>query len=337
VDTHKDVHVARAKDHLGRLIDEQTIPATIAGYRSLLTWAMSLGDLEAFGIEGTGSFGAGLTRFLLDEGHVVLEVTRPNRQRRRRNGKSDPADADAAASAVLSGEASGLPKTGDGPVEMIRALRLARKTAVKAHIQAINTMKALIVTAPPELRESLPRSHRSTKLLVRACAGFDEEPLTSPLAAHQRALRSLAGRCLQLEAEIAELAVALDELVARTAPELVGRYGVGTDSAAALLIAAGDNPERLRSDAAFSSLCGVSPVEASSGKTVRHRVNRGGNRDANAALHRIVLVRLRWHEPTRVYVERRTKEGRTKREIMRCLKRYVAREIYGVLSATSLE
>ena len=333
VDTHKDVHVARAKNHLGRLLGEKSIPTTAAGYRSLLAWARSLGEVEAFGIEGTGSFGAGLTRFLIEKGQTVLEVTRPNRQRRRRNGKSDPADADAAASAVLSGEASGLPKSGRGPVEMIRTLRLARKTAVKAHTQAINTMKALIVTAAPQLRESLPRSHRSTKPLVSVCAAFGEEPLTSPLAAHKRALRSLAQRCLQLEAEIKELAAALDELVAQTAPQLVGRYGVGTDSAAALLIAAGDNPERLRSDAAFSSLCGASPVEASSGKTIRHRVNRGGNRDANAALHRIVLVRLRWDAPTRAYVERRTKEGRTKREIMRCLKRYVAREVYKVLVA----
>jgi transposase len=335
VDTHKDVHVAKAKDELGRPLGEKSVPATATGYQELLAWARGLGELEAFGIEGTGSYGAGLARFLLANEVTVFEVVRPNRQRRRRNGKSDPADADAAASAVLSGEASAIPKAGDGDVEMIRMLRIARKTAVKSRTQAINAMKALIVTAPSELREALPRARRSVKRLVQVCGAFRPGALDHPLAACKLALRSLARRCQALETEIAELNAALATLVRRAAPQLISHFAVGTETAATLLVVAGDNPDRLHSDAAFSSLCGASPVEASSGKIVRHRLNRGGNREANAALHRVVLVRLRWHQPTRDYVERRTKEGLSKREIMRCLKRYVAREVYRTLSETN--
>ncbi|MGH9120146.1 MAG: IS110 family transposase [Acidimicrobiales bacterium] len=333
VDTHKDAHVARAKDELGRRLGERIIPTTPAGYRELLGWAKSLGQIEAFGLEGTGSYGAALARYLRAEGQVVLEVIRPNRQARRRNGKSDPADADAAASAVLSGDAAGAPKAGDAAVEMIRALRVARSTAIKARTQTSNAIKALVVTAPEALRETL--RGLSTIQLVRTCARLRPGDLVSPTAATKVALRSLAIRHEALEAEVKDLDDRLDPLITETAPRLVALFGVGPDSAGALLVAAGDNPERLRSEAAFSMLCGSSPVEASSGKVIRHRLNRGGDRQANAALYRIVLARLRWDPRTKDYMERRTTEGKSKKEVIRCLKRYVAREIYAALIAAA--
>jgi transposase len=331
VDTHKDTHVARAKDQLGRRLgDPKIVPTSLAGYRDLLSWAKGMGEIDTFGLEGTGSYGAGLARYLRREGHVVFEVIRPNRQTRRRNGKSDPADADAAASAVLSGDAAGPPKAGDAEVEMIRVLRVARATAMKARIQASNAMKALVVTAPDDLREQL--RGLSTIKLVRACARLRPGDLVNPTVATKTALRSLAARHEALEEEINTLGAQLESLIDQAAPRLVELFGVGPDSAGALLVAAGDNPDRLRSEAAFSMLCGASPVEASSGKVVRHRLNRGGDRQANSALYRIVIARMRWDKRTQEYVIRRTTEGKSKREIVRCLKRYVAREVYTVLT-----
>jgi transposase len=293
VDTHKDLHVA------------------------------------AWGVEGTGSYGAGLARFLAAHRQRVLEVNRPDRAARRRRGKSDPVDADAAARTVQAGEATGVPKAQDGVVEMARALRVARQTAVKARTQAINAIKALLVTAPDELREQLD-GLPTTRLIAQAAA-LDAGTLTTPTAAAMLALGGLARRYQHLDAEISLLTSRLDQLTTTAARKLRELLGIGPDSAAALLIAAGDNPGRLRSEAAFAALCGASPVEASSGKTIRHRLNRGGDRQANAALHRVVIVRLRWHQPTRDYVARRTAEGKSKKEILRCLKRYVAREVFAVL------
>lgn len=329
VDTHKDVHVAVALDHLGRRLASISITTTPAGFRALLRWAEELGELEAFGVEGTGCYGAGLARFLRARGYLVVEVMRPNRQTRRRRGKSDPTDAEAAARAVLSGDADAVPKAGDDRVEMIRALRVARSTAMRARTQAINALRALVVTAPPQLRQQLDGS--STAMLVDTCARLRPGEVASPLAATKMALRSLACRYQSLDTELDGLDAELERLTAEAAPALRQVFGVGGEVAATLLCTAGDNPERLRSEGAFAHLCGVSPIEASSGKTVRHRLNRGGDRQANAALYRIVLVRLRWHQPTRDYVERRTKEGKSKSEIMRCLKRYVAREVFAVL------
>jgi transposase len=297
VDTHLDVHVAHAKDQLGRRLATVSIPTTPAGYQSLLAWARGLGEVEAFGVEGTGSHGAALARSLLEQGQVVFEVNRPDRQARRRRGKSDPLDAQAAARTVQAGEATVVPKTGGGVVEMLRCLRVARSTAIKARTQAGNAITALLVTAPAELREQL--RGLSTGKLVRTTAGFPAGKPTTPTAAAMLALRILAARHQALSAEIATLDTELKRLTAKAAPGLVALFGVGPDSAGALLAAAGDNPDRLRSEAAFSMLCGASPVEASSGKATRRRLNRGGDRQANAALHRIVIVRLRWHQPTK--------------------------------------
>jgi len=330
VDTHKDAHVAVAKDHLGRHLGDNTIPTTPSGYRDLLAWAQSHGEVEAWGIEGTGSYGAGLLRFLRGADQAVIEINRPDRKARRLKGKSDLVDAEAAARAVLSGEASAVPKSADDRVEMIRALRAARSSAIKSRTQAINALKALVVSAPAELREQL-RALSSTQL-VRTCVRLRPGDIADPLAATKLALRSLAGRHEALAAEIKILDPELLRLTAEAAPALVELFGVGPEVAGTLLVTAGDNPERLRSEAAFAHLCGASPINASSGKTVRHRLNRGGDRQANSALYRIVIVRMRYHAATKEYVERRTKEGKSKAEIIRCLKRYVAREVFAVLS-----
>jgi transposase len=330
VDTHLDVHVAHAADQLGRRVATIQVPTTPVGYQHLLAWARELGEPIAWGVEGTGCYGAALARFLVAGGQLVLEVNRPDRQARRRRGKSDPVDAQAAAKAVQAGEVTVAPKAGDGQVEMIRSLRVARQTAMRARTQAINALKALLVTAPAELREQL-RGLSATRL-VGAAADLEPGPITSPLAAAMLALGTLAGRHQALSAEITALTSELDRLTATAAPSLVALFGVGQDSAGALLVAAGDNPDRLRSDACFAMLCGASPIQASSGKTTRHRLNRGGDRQANAALYRIVLVRLCYDPATKDYMARRTKDGKSKKEIIRCLKRYVAREVFAVLN-----
>src|SRR5215210_693516 len=333
VDTHLDFHVAVAVNHLGRRLGEASVPATVKGYERLLRWAEGFGPLRCVGVEGTSSYGAGLTRHLRARGIEVLEVERPERRRRsshRNREKSDPSDAEAAARAVLAGETSGVPKSGDGEVEMIRALRAARRSAMKARTQAANQLQGLRVTAPEELLKRL--RGLSTKELVSVAARFRlaDDPRDVP-SATKFALRSVARRYEALSEEIAELDAHLDRLVGQAAPELVSLPGIGTDSAATLLIVAGDNPQRLRSEASFASLCGVSPIEASSGKVVRHRLNRGGNREANRALYMTCLARMRRDPRTQEYVARRTREGKSKREIIRCLKRYIAREVYRVL------
>jgi len=332
VDTHRDVHVAVALDHLGRKLGWIEIPTTRGGYQRLLEWAQSFGEVELWGVEGTGSYGAGLARFLVAEDQVLVEVIRPNRQTRRLKGKSDPTDAEAAARAALSGEANAPVKAGDDLVEMIRVLRVARASATKARTQALNVLRALVLTAPPELRQRLAGLPAAS--LIHATARLRPGNERSVLAHTKLALRSAGQRCEALAAELATLDARLDELTAEAAPELLEHHGVGPDTAGALLVAAGGNPDRLRSEAAFSMLCGASPVEASSGNTKRHRLNRGGDRQANAALYRIVLVRMRWDPRTQHYVQRRIKDGKSKKEIIRCLKRYVAREVYAVLKTT---
>lgn len=329
VDTHKDEHVAVAIDHHGGLLGEYRIPTTTSGYRDLDQWAGGLGEVVAFGVEGTGSYGAGLSRFLSRCDHMVIEVNRPDRSMRRRLGKSDSIDAESAARSVLAGTATGIPKSGVGNVEMIRALSIARSSAVKACNQASNQMHSLVTTAPAELQGVL--SGLSTGKLVKRCGNLRPGKLTTVMSAAKLVLRSLARRHQYLAAEISTLDVELKRLTEETAPELTSAYGIGPNTAAALLITAGDNPGRMKSEAAFAALCGVSPVPASSGKINRHRLNRGGDRRANAALHQIVIVRLRHDARTRAYMERRTKEGKGKMEIIRCLKRIVAREVFKIL------
>jgi len=332
VDTHKDTQVAAVITAVGVLVDSQPFPATMAGYRQLLSWARGFGLLRRAGVEGTGCYGATLTRFLRANHVQVVEVNRPDRAARRRRGKSDAVDAEAAARAVLAGQAVVTPKDADGPTEALRMLKLARDSAVKARTQAINQLKAVLVTADPRLRESL--AGLGTAALIRCCLELPAtttSPLTDPAAAALYTLRLLAGRITALTAEARDLHRRMQAAIATHTPALLQQPGVGPDTAATLLIAAGDNPHRLATDASFAALCGASPVQASSGKTTRHRLNRGGNRHANAALYRITLTRLRCDQRTRTYLHRRTTEGKTRRETIRCLKRYVAREIQPLL------
>ena len=329
VDTHLDVHVAAALDHQGGLLGVESFETTPAGYRRLLRWLGAFGEVELVGVEGTGSYGAGLTRHLHADGVRVVEVDRPNRQRRRRRGKSDPQDAITAARAAQSGDAVGQAKTRNGNVEAMRVLRVARSSARKARTQALNQMRSIISTAPEPIRAEL-RDLNVYRLLEHAAA-YRPGQRRDVASLTKLTLRMLARRAQALEAEVAELDAILEPLVVDTAPELVARLGIGTECASALLVAAGDNPERLRNEATFAHLCGASPLDASSGKHERHRLNRGGDRQANSALWKIVITRMVYDPRTRDYIERRVKDGLTKKEAIRCLKRYIAREVYNQL------
>ena len=330
VDTHGKVHVAGAVDETGRILGTEVFPATQKGYSALLGWLRGHGTLERVGVEGTGAFGAGLARYLAEQGVDVVEVNRPNRQARRRRGKSDPADAEAAARAALNGEASGTPKSGGGLVESVRVLRVARRSAMKARTQAANQLHALIVTAPEQLRSRL--RNLDTDTMVGVCSRYRPGDVARPEEATKTALRVLAQRHLDLSEEIDTLDTQIRQLCALANPALLGTQGVGPEVAATLLVTAGDNPERMRSEASFAALCGVSPVPASSGKITRHRLNRGGDRQANNALWRIVMVRMQRDPRTQDYIARRTAEGKSKPEIMRCLKRHIAREVFTLLT-----
>ena len=327
IDTHADTHTAVIADHLGRELDVLEFESTRSGYRAFLKWARSFGELDGrVGVEGTGAYGAGLARFLVANGLIVIEVNRPNRQHRRNHGKSDPADALAAARSVISGQAAVLAKDMNGLVETVRVLHVARRSAVKAKTAAANQMKDLVLTAPDSIRESL-RGLTATQR-VRVCAKWRPGPVTDPTTASRQALHVLAKGWVALHKETKTAEKQMLVLLTELAPSLLAEQGVGIDVAARLVIAAGQNPERLRNEAAFAALCGTSPVNASSGKTQRHRLNRGGNRSANNALHTVVLHRARRCPETRAYIERRRSEGKTNREIWRCLKRSLARRFH---------
>lgn len=326
VDTHAEIHVAAVLDQVGGVIDVADFNTTADGYRDLLAWARGHGTIAAFGIEGTGSWGVGLSRFLRSEGIKVLEVSRPNRQERRRKGKNDTIDAIAAARSVLAGDALGPAKDADGAMEAMRVLRVVRRSASKERTASRNQLKSLIANAPEGLRDQL-RGLKGRRLITTT-ARLRPSATVDAVSATKLALRALAQRIQALEAEIGDYDRLLGELVREVAPEMLEHHAVGVDTASALLVSAGDNPDRLRSEASWARLCGVAPLPASTGRSNRHRLNRGGDRHANSALWRIVLVRMRSHEPTKAYAARRTAEGLSKREIMRCLKRYVARELY---------
>ncbi|MET8243788.1 IS110 family transposase [Streptomyces sp. NPDC005202] len=331
VDTHRDAHVAAVLSVMGTVLATDEFPASAAGYRDLLKWARKSGAVRRAGVEGTGSYGASLSRYLLAHDVDVFDVNRMDRADRRRRGKSDPLDAQNAARAVLSGRARARAKAGDGPVQIARMYELTKVSAVKARTQAINQLKAVLITADPALREELAGLGNAE--LFRTCARFADASRCenvggeSVLQAARITLGLLAHRIGQLSEQIREVDARLARLVECHAPQLLAVVGIGPDTAVALLITVGDNPERLDSEASFAALCGVSPVERSSGRRQFRRLNRGGDRQANAALHRIVFTRLRVDPRTQEYYERRIKEGKTRREIVRCLKHYAAREV----------
>jgi transposase len=337
VDTHQDTHTAAMIDQVGRVLGTQQFPATTAGYAALLAWMRGHGRLGRVGVEGTGAYGAGLARLLRDEHITVVEVDRPNRKTRRLQGKSDPIDAIQAAKAALAAERTGVPKQHDGRVEALRNLRVARRSAVEQRADTQRQIKSLIVTAPDQLRTQLRAL--SVAKLITTCANLrpDRADAATAATAVKLALRSLARRHQQLSTEITDLDNLLEPLVTAINPALTAVHGVGPDTAGQLLVTAGENHDRLTSEAAFAMLCGAAPIPASSGKTTRHRLNRGGDRQANAALYRVVLTRLRWDPHTRDYMQRRTTEGLSKKEIIRCLKRYVARELYQIITTNNHE
>jgi transposase len=329
VDTHADAHVAAVCDRLGAVLGTRSFPTTGRGYRQLLAWLRSFGMLERVGVEGTGSYGVGLTRVLLAAGVEVVEVLRPNRQIRRRNGKTDVVDAVAAARAVLTGEAAGQPKSHDGPVEALRLLKMVHRSAHKARTQALLQIRDLVTTAPDELRDQLRGLHR--RQLLATCAAFRPADRDDLVSITKLTLRALARRIAELDTELADLNRRRRRITTTIAPALCAAHGVGPDTASGPLLAAGDNPDRLRSERSWSALLAANPIEASSGKVKRHRLNRGGDRQGNSALWRIVIVRMNSDPRTKDYVERRTKEGLSKTEIVRCIKRYVARETFALL------
>ena len=323
-------------DTAGRLLGHRQFRADGGGYLALLAWLRSFGTLLVIGVEGTGAYGAGLARHLQPLGVSMLEVDRPDRKTRRSVGKSDPIDAEAAARAALAQVRTGTPKQRDGQVEALRNLRVARRSAVDQRADCQRRIKTLIVTAPESLRSRLRDLAKQELLTTCAALRPDTVRVGDPEQAAKVALRSLARRHAALTEEIVELDRLIERLVSAINPALLELNGVGADVAGQLLVTAGQNTERLRSEAAFAMLCGVAPIPASSGKTHRHRLNRGGDRQANAALYRIVLCRLRWDPRTQAYAHRRTAEGLSKKDIIRCLKRLIAREIYYVLTADQL-
>jgi transposase len=331
VDTHKDLHVAAVVDDLDRVLDTQSFATTRQGYRMMLAWMRSFGELRRVGIESTGSYGAGLLRYMQSADVEVLEVTTPDRHDRRKRGKSDDLDAANAAHAAFAGQRTVTPKSRNGMVESLRVLKACRKSAVNARRIALQMIQNTIIAAPDRLRDQLRSMTRMQLIRTLAAWRPDLTAYRDLEAAYRISLKSLARRYLELHDEIADFDVMIAAIVQELAPELIARNSIGHNSAAQLLLTAGDNPERLKSEASFAALCGVSPVPASSGKTVRHRLNRGGDRAANSALHIIAIGRLRTDERTKTYVARRVAEGRSKLEAIRALKRYIAREVFSII------
>lgn len=331
VDTHKDLHVAAVVDDHDTVLGSACFATTRHGYKQMLTWMRSFGQLRRVGIEATGTYGAGLLRYLQAAGVEVLEVTAPDRQDRRRRGKDDDLDAQNAAHAAFAGRRTVTPKSRDGMIESLRVLKACRKTAVAARRVALQMIHNTIVSAPDELRETLRKLTRMQLVRMLAAWRPDLSDYRNVVSAYRITLKSLGRRYLELHDEIGDLDRMIGAMVAELAPTLLARNSIGCESAAQLLLAAGDNPERLRSEASFAALCGVSPVPASSGKVTRHRLNRGGDRAANSALHIIAVGRLRTDTRTKDYVARRIAEGHSKLEAIRCVKRYIAREVFGLI------
>lgn len=328
VDTHKELHVAAVTDHGENVLGTESFSTTRAGYRAMIRWMRTFGDIAKVGVEGTGSYGAGLTRHLLDAGIEVLEVDRADRSDRRRKGKDDDLDAISAARAALHGQRVSIPKTKDGAVESLRVLRVTRSTAVRARRNALQLLRMTIVSAPEELRDQVRNLTRMQ--LIRTCAGWrpDLSDAADPTSGTRIALKSLARRILELSDEISMLDDLIEPLVTTLAPQLLALTGFGIHNTGQLLVTAGDNPDRMHSEASFAMLCGAAPLPASSGMTRRHRLNRGGDRQANSALHLAVITRIRVDPRTQAYLAKKVAEGHSPREAIRCLKRYAAREVY---------
>jgi transposase len=332
VDTHKDSHsVAVLQAGTGAVLARDTVPATPAGYDA----AVELADQHseptdrAWAIEGTGSYGAGLTGHLGAGGEWVIEIDRPARPARRNGAKSDDLDAERAAREALARDRWATPRA-RGAREAMRILAITRAGAVRDRTRAINRLKALIVTAPDSLRDKLRADATTAKLIERCARLRHQADRPVDYQATVAGLRRLAQRIRHLDAEITEHDRDLAELTNQHCPQLRAEHGIGHVTAAQIYIS-WSHPGRCRHEAAFANLAGVAPIDASSGRNQRHRINHGGDRHLNSAIHTIALVRARDHAPTRAYLERRISEGKTPREARRCLKRYLARHIYRLL------
>lgn len=330
IDTHKHTHHVAIVTVLGQPITDREFDTTPAGYRQIVDYLHAAGTISVVGVEGTGSYGAGISRVLVSAGFAVAEVARPNRRSRRLRGKSDPLDAKQAALSVLAEVDTAVPKSGDGAVEALRMLLTERRSAAKARSQTMNQIHALLITSPDSVREDY-RTLGATAL-VTALSRTRPKTGTRPDHVARRVLKRLARRHEALSDEIALIEQEMEPLIRSVNATLFSLSGVGPVTAATLLVAAGDNPERLSTMASFAALTGVAPIPASSGQRTRYRLSRGGNRHANNALHRIVLSRMRHREPRTVaYFERRRGEGLSDRDIIRCLKRHIANEVYKAL------
>ena len=332
VDTHKELHVAAVVDEHDRIVGSQSFATTRQGYNQMLAWMRSFGLVRRVGVEATGTYGAGLLRYLQKAGVEVLEVTSPDKGDRRKRGKSDDLDAQNAAHAAFAGKRTVTPKSRDGMIEALRVLKACRKTAVAARRVALQMIHNTVVCAPDDLRDQLRKLTRMKLIRTLAAWRPDMTDFRNVASAYRIALRSLARRYLELHDEIGDLDRMIGAIVDELAPNLVAQNSIGHESAAQLLLTAGDNSERLHSEASFAALCGVSPVPASSGKTTRHRLNRGGDRAANSALHIIAIGRLRTDPRTKAYVAKRIAKGHSKLEAIRCIKRYIAREVFALIS-----
>lgn len=331
VDTHKDIHVAAIVNDSNQVLSSEYFPTTRHGYKEMLKWMSSFGKISRVGIECSGTYGLGLLRYMQSSGIEVLEVTAPDKVDRRKRGKDDTIDAENAAHAAYSKLRTVTPKTRDGMVESLRILRGCRKTAMAARTVALQMIRTSIVSSPDEIRDTLRHMTRMTLIRTLASSRPDLTAYKNISSAYRIVFKSLARRYLELHDEIADLDKMISSIVDMLAPELIEQKAVGYESAAQLLITLGDNPERLNSESSFAALCGVSPIPASSGKTNRHRLNRGGDRAANSALHIIAIGRLRTEQRSKDYIKKRTADGLSKMEAIRCLKRYIAREIYYLL------
>lgn len=332
VDTHKDLHVAAVVNEQDLVLGSQSFATTRSGYKQMLTWMRSFGVVRRVGVEATGTYGAGLLRYLQKAGVEVLEVTTPDKADRRKRGKNDDLDAQNAAHAAFTGKRTVTPKSRDGMIEALRVLKACRKTAVAARRVALQMIHSTVVCAPDDLRDQLRKLTRMELIRTLAAWRPDMTNYRNVVSAYRITLRSLGRRYLELHDEIADLDRMIIAIVDELVPNLVARNSIGYESAAQLLLTAGANSERLHSEASFAALCGVSPVPASSGKTTRHRLNRGGDRAANSALHIIAISRLRTDPKTKTYVAKRIAEGHSKLEAIRCIKRYIAREVFSLIS-----
>jgi transposase len=331
VDTHKDLHVAAVVDANDSVLESRCFATTRQGYKQMLVWMRSFGQVRCIGIESTGTYGAGLQRYLQNAGVEVLEVTTPDKHDRRKRGKDDDLDAQNAAHAAFAGKRTVTPKSRDGMIESLRVLKACRRTAIAGRRVALQMIHNTIVCAPDELRETLRTLTRMQLIRTLAAWRPDLSDYRNMASAYRITLKSLGRRYLELHDEIADLDTMIGAIVDELAPALVARNSIGHESAAQLLLTAGHNTERLNSESSFAALCGVSPVPASSGKVTRHRLNRGGDRAANSALHIIAICRLRTDPRTKAYVARRIAEGHSKLEAIRCLKRYIAREVFAII------